>query len=261
MDVPRQQGEQRNVSPKKRKKQERKLRPVNHSLPKSFPVEENHDKDTKDARKQKRQLQTTFTGDGSHTDLGKTHKSESKVEPGTSGVGESHIQLHENHAEKFDTKGTESQGLQTTKECGQSSVCYLCEKKMETVEDYKTHLGGVHGKRMFPCERCQCTFGSFEGLRVHTHACKSTRIMIRTFRCTVCPKSYSHPGPLKEHLRVDHGVGKRTFQCFRCHKHFRYLNYVKHHEKLYCKEGRDEEEKERKRRKCYMNATDVINGI
>ena len=30
LDVPRQEGEQRNVSPKKRKKQERKLRPGNH---------------------------------------------------------------------------------------------------------------------------------------------------------------------------------------------------------------------------------------
>ena len=57
-------------------------------MPKSFPVEENHDKDTKDARKQKRQLQTTFTGDSSDTDLGKTQKSVSEVEPGTSGVGE-----------------------------------------------------------------------------------------------------------------------------------------------------------------------------
>ena len=106
----------------------RKLRPVNHRLPQSFPVEENHDKDTKDARKQKRQLLTTFTGDGSNTDLGKTHKSESEVEPGMSGVGKSRRQLHKNHVEKFDAKGTESQDLQTSKECGQSSVCYLCEK-------------------------------------------------------------------------------------------------------------------------------------
>ena len=120
LDVPRQQGEQRNVSPKKRKKQERKLRPWNHRLPKSFPVEENHDKDTKDARKQKCQLQTTFTGDSSDTGLGKTHKSESEVELGTSGV------------EKFDAKGTESENLPATKGCGQSSVCYLCEKRMET---------------------------------------------------------------------------------------------------------------------------------
>ena len=74
-------------------------------------MEENHDKDTRDARKQKRQLQTTFTGYSSDTDLGKTHKCEPEAEPGTSGVGESHRQLHENHLEKFDTKGTESQGL------------------------------------------------------------------------------------------------------------------------------------------------------
>ena len=73
-------------------------------MPKSFPVEENHDKDTKDARKQKRQLQTTFTGDSSDTDLGKTHKNVSEVEPGMSGVGESHRQLHENHVERFDAK-------------------------------------------------------------------------------------------------------------------------------------------------------------
>ena len=176
-DVSRQQGEQRNVLPKKRKKQERKLRPGNHRLPKSFSVEENHDKDTKDARKQKRQLQTTFTGDSSDTDLGKTHKSESEVELGTSGVGESRRQMHENHVEMFDAKRTESQNLQTTKEFGQSWVCYLCEKRIETVEDYKTHLGDVHGKRMFRCERCHCTFGYSEGLRVHTHACKSTRII------------------------------------------------------------------------------------
>ena len=253
LDIPRQQAEQRNVSPKKRKKQERKLRPGNHRLPKSFPVEENHDKDTKDARKQKRQLQTTFTGDSCDTDLGKTHKSVSEVEPGTSGVGESHRQMHGNHLETFDTKGTESQGLQTTKECGQTSVCYLCEKKMETVEDYKTHLGGVHGKRMFSCERCQCTVGSSEALRVHTHACKSTRTVNRTFRCTICPKSYSQRWDLKEHLRVDHGVGKRTFQCFRCHKHFHYLSCMKYHEKLYCKEGRDEEEKERKAKEMLYN--------
>ena len=125
LDAPRQQGEQRNVSPKKRKKQERKLRPWHHRLPQSFPVEENHGKDTKDASKQKRQLQTTYTGDGSDTVLGKTHKSESEVEPGMSGVGESHRQMHENHVEKFDAKGTESENLPTTKEFGQSSVCYL----------------------------------------------------------------------------------------------------------------------------------------
>ena len=109
LDVPRQQGEQRNVSPKKRKKQERKLRPRNHRLPKSFPVEENHDKDTKGARKQKRQLQT---GDGSDTNLGKTQENESEVEPGTSCVGESHRQMYEKHTERTDAKGTESQDLQ-----------------------------------------------------------------------------------------------------------------------------------------------------
>ena len=129
LDVPRQQGEQRNVSPKKRKKQERKLRPRNHRLPKSFPVEENHDKDTKGARKQKRQLQI---GDGSDTNLGKTQENESEVEPGTSCVGESHRQMYEKHTERTDAKGTESQDLQTTQECGQSSVCYLCEKRTET---------------------------------------------------------------------------------------------------------------------------------
>ena len=100
LDVARQQGEQRNVSPKKRQNQERQLRPGKHRLPQSFPVEENHDKDTKDARKQKRQLQTTFTGDSSDTDLGKTHKSESEVEPGTSGVGESHRQMPEKSCPK-----------------------------------------------------------------------------------------------------------------------------------------------------------------
>ena len=218
LDVPRQQGEQRNVSPKKRKKEERKLRPGNHRLPKSFPVEENHDKDTKDARKQKRQLQTTFTGDGSNTDLGKTHESESEVELGTSGVGESRRQLHEN-VEMFDAKRTESQNLQTTEECGQSPVCYLCEKRMETVEDYSIHLGAVHGKPMLKCERCQCTVGTSESLRVHTYACKSTRIVNRTFRCTVCPKSYTKSRSLKAHVRAEHSVGKRTFQCFRCHNH------------------------------------------
>ena len=247
LDVSRQQGEQRNVSPKKRKKEERKLRPGNHRLPKSFPVEENHDKDTKDARKQKRQLQTTFTGDSSDTDLGKTHKSVSEVEPGTPGVGESHRQLHENHAEKFDAKGTESENLQTTIECGQSSVCYLCERRMETVEDYKTHLGDVHGKRMFQCERCQRTFGYSEALRVHTYVCKSTRIMIRTFRCTVCTKSYRQPRTLKEHIRVEHGVGKRTFQCFRCNKHFTYSNSMNIHLRLFCEQGRDEDKKKQKK--------------
>ena len=102
---------------------------------------------------QKLQLQTTFTGDGSDTDLGKTQKSVSEVEPGTPGVGESRRQLHENHVEKFDAKRTESQDLQTTKECSQSWVCYLCEKRMETVKDYKTHLD-VLGKPMFRSERC-----------------------------------------------------------------------------------------------------------
>ena len=247
LDVPRQEGEQRNVSPKKRKKQERKLRPGNHRLPKSFPVEENHDKDTKDATKQKRQLQTTFTGDSSDTDLGKTHKNVSEVELGTSGVGERHRHLHENHAELFDAKGTESQDLPTTKECGQSWVCYLCVKRMETVEDYKTHLGDVHGKRMFQCERCEYTFGNSEALRVHTYTCKSTRIMIRTFRCTVCLKSYSRPWALKEYLRVQHGVGKQTFQCFRCHKHFTRSTSMNFHLRQICKQGRDEDEKKRKK--------------
>ena len=247
LDVPRQQGEQRNVSPKKRQKQERKLRPGNHRLPKSFPVEENHDKDTKDARKQKRQLQTTFTGDSSDTYLGKTHKRESEVELGTSRVGESRRQMHENRVERFDTKGTESENLPTTKEFGQSSVCYLCEKRIEIVEDYKTHLGDVHGKRMFRCERCHCTFSNSEALRVHTHACKSTRIMIRTFRCTVCPKSYSESTSLKVHVRAEHSVEKRTFQCFRCHKQFRYSNAMIRHQRLNCDRGRDEDEKKRKK--------------
>ena len=237
LDVPRQQGEQRNVSPKKRKKQERKLRPGNHRLPKSFPVEENHDKDTKDARKQKCQLQTTFTGDSSDTDLGKTHKSESEVELGTSGV------------EKFDAKGTESQNLPTTKEFGQSSVCYLCEKRMETVENYKTHLGAVHGKRMLQCETCKYSFGSSEGLRVHTYACKSTRIVNRTFSCTVCPKSYTKSSSLKEHVRAEHSVRKRTFQCFRCHKYFTYSNSMYQHLREFCEQGMDEEEMERKAKK------------
>ena len=256
LDVPRQQGEQRNVSPKKRKKQERKLRPGNHRLPKSFPVEENHDKDTKDARKQKRQLQTSFTGDSSDTDLGKTHKSESEAELGTSGIGESRRQLHENQVEMFDAKRTESQNLQTTEECGQSSVCYLCEKRMETVEDCIIHLGAVHGKRMFQCERCQCTFVTSEGLRVHTYACKSTRIMNRTFRCTVCPKSYAQPWDLKAHVRAEHSVRKRTFQCFRCNKHFTYLSYMDRHLRQFCAQGRDDDEKKRQKMLYECNRCD-----
>ena len=269
LDVPRQQGEQRNISPKKRKKEERQLRPGNHRLPQSFPVEENHDKDTKDASKQKRQLQTTFTGDSSDTDLGKTKKSESEVEPVTSGVGESHRHLYENHVEKFDAKGTVSQSLPTTKECGQSWVCYLCEKTMDTVEDYKTHLGNVHRKRMFQCERCEYTFGYSEGLRVHTYTCKSTRIMIRTFRCTICLKSYSQPRALKEHLRVQHGVGKRTFQCFRCHKHFTYSNSMNLHLRQFCEQGRGEDEKKRMKMiyecnvcsKVYASSTSLIRHV
>ena len=269
LDVARQQGEQRNVSPKKRQNQERQLRPGKHRLPQSFPVEENHDKDTKDARKQKRQLQTTFTGDSSDTDLGKTHKSESEVEPGTSGVGESHRQMHENHVEMFDAKGTESQNLPTTKECGQSSVCYLCEKRMETVEDYSIHLGDVHGKRMFRCERCKCTFGYSEGLRVHTYVCKSTRIMIRTFRCTVCPKSYSQPWVLKAHVRAEHSVGQRSFQCFRCHKRFAYSEGMNLHLRQFCEQGRDEDGKKRKRMlyeckvcsKLYTSNTSLIQHV
>ena len=249
LDVPRQQGEQRNVSPKKRKKEERKLRPRNHRLPKSFPVEENHDKDTKDARKQKCQLQTTFTGDSSDTDLGKTHKSESEVELGTSGV------------ERFDAKRTESQNLQTTKGCGQSSVCYLCEKRMETVENYKTHLGAVHGKRMLQCETCKYSFGSSEGLRVHTYACKSTRIVNRTFSCTVCPKSYIKSSSLKEHVRAEYSVRKRTFQCFRCHKYFTYSNSMSQHLRSFVNKAGTKKKWREKQRKCYMNATDVINGI
>ena len=216
-------------------------------MPKSFPVEENHDKDTKDARKQKRQLQTTFTGDSSDTDLGKTQKNVSEVEPGMSGVGESHRQLHENHVEMFDAKGTESQNLQTTKECSQSSVCYLCEKRMETVEDYSIHLGAVHGKSTLQCERCQCTVGTSESLRVHTYACKSTRIVNRTFRCTVCPKSYTESRSLKDHIRAEHSVGKRTFQCFRCSKHFTYLNNMNCHLRQFCELGRDEDKKKRKK--------------
>ena len=126
-----------------------------------------------------------------------------------------------------------------------SRPCAICVKREQKLEDYKTHLGDVHGKRMFQCERCKYTFGYSEGLRVHTHACKSTRIMIRTFRCTVCPKSYTQPWDLKAHVRAEHSVGKRTFQCLRCHKYFTYYNNLNRHLREFCEQGRDGDEKKR----------------
>ena len=128
-----------------------------------------------------------------------------------------------------------------------SRPCAICVKREQKLEDYKTYLGDVHGKRMFQCERCKYTFGYSEGLRVHTYACKSTRIVNRTFRCTVCPKSYTESRSLKDHIRAEHSVGKRTFQCFRCHKHFRYSNAMIRHQRLNCDRGRDDDEKKRKK--------------
>ena len=119
LDVPRQEGEQRNVSPKKASETSGQTESPESLLATIISSSQHH-------------LQTPFTGYSSDTDLGKTQRSESTVEPGTSGVGESHRQMYGNHVEKFDAKVTESQDLQTTKECGQSSVCCLCEKRMET---------------------------------------------------------------------------------------------------------------------------------
>ena len=138
-----------------------------------------------------------------------------------------------------------SQDLQTTKECGQSPVCYLCEKRMETVEDYNTHLGDAHRKHMFQCERCKYTFCNSEAPRVHTYACKSTRIVTRTSRCTVYPKSYSYSCGLKAHVRAEHSMGKRTFQWFRCNKHFTYSYSMNLHLRQFCEQGREEDEKKR----------------
>ena len=66
---------------------------------------------------------------------------------------------------------------------------------------------------------------------------------------------------LKAHVRAEHSVGKRTFQCFRCHKHFTYYNNLNRHLREFCEQGRDEDEKKRiyfilyecnRCDKCYM---------
>ncbi|XP_070188463.1 zinc finger protein 652-like [Littorina saxatilis] len=127
--------------------------------------------------------------------------------------------------------------------CMQCTVCYICQKEMESVDMYRTHLGKVHNKRPFQCLFCKCSFNLRQILQGHVEiACTSDNAIPRTFRCTICPKMYATKYGLKVHLRVEHGIGpQRTFQCFRCNNKYKSSVGLHLHESR-CEYGRDEEE-------------------
>lgn len=97
---------------------------------------------------------------------------------------------------------------------GQSYVCHLCGKKVNSKRSLRDHTYIHQGIKPLECTECGKSFGLRTTLKLHMR----THTGQRPYECTFCPKRFTQRTPLKVHMRYH--TGERPYGCHLCDDRF-----------------------------------------
>ncbi|XP_065806646.1 zinc finger and SCAN domain-containing protein 2-like [Labrus bergylta] len=109
------------------------------------------------------------------------------------------------------------------------SVCGVCGRHFETVDELKDHLRGY--QETHDCSHCGKSFLTVTGLEHHT----TRHTGNRPFKCDVCSKTFAHRYALSRHRWV-HAADK-PHQCDLCPKAFGLKAALRAHRKTHGRDG------------------------
>ncbi|KAH3785077.1 zinc finger protein 91-like [Dreissena polymorpha] len=114
------------------------------------------------------------------------------------------------------------------------SKCQLCDKILKSRPALMKHLLEIHNQRKsLQCERCDKSFVSVSGYNKHKKKHipgSSEEIMLYSFKCKICNKSYTTNDRLKTHMLV-HAESK-PFQCSTCGNTFTQHTHLLRHSRV-----------------------------
>ena len=94
--------------------------------------------------------------------------------------------------------------------------CYMCDQTESTVRKLSEHRRKVHGEflnqALFKCTRCPKTFSHAQNFKIHT---KFHRQGKEQFKCNLCIKTFTFLRNLKRHKNRSH-LEKQSFPCQVC---------------------------------------------
>lgn len=91
--------------------------------------------------------------------------------------------------------------------------CQICEKRLNRDSTGDEIRSGNNST--FPCQSCGQTFYSSIDYDNHN---RIVHAKLKPYKCTLCPKRFTQPGGLSQHMRVHAGI--RPFSCTYCIKTF-----------------------------------------
>ncbi|XP_077295538.1 uncharacterized protein LOC143917818 [Arctopsyche grandis] len=104
-------------------------------------------------------------------------------------------------------------------------TCEICNKTCEA-RNFHLHMRNHRDIKINKCPQCSERFKTFRQKVKHlidVHNDEPNK-----YKCTLCPKRYLLPGPLKSHVRNAH-LNERKHECTECLHKFFYLNDLKKH--------------------------------
>lgn len=117
-----------------------------------------------------------------------------------------------------------------------SYVCDFCGRKFKVRSAYKHHRRYHTVEFRWPCEYCEEKFKSRLTYKTHIirqHVEKiqelESKSTIKFYQCNLCPKIFSAPEHLNQHVNVH--MGSKPFKCRFCNKGFSSKGNMLQHEK------------------------------
>ncbi|XP_055626624.1 zinc finger protein OZF-like isoform X2 [Toxorhynchites rutilus septentrionalis] len=105
--------------------------------------------------------------------------------------------------------------------------CEKCEKTFSTKFGLKVHVRTHTGELPYPCSHCSKAFRRFSSLQLHIRIHTDER----PYSCSHCPKTFRHFASFQLHTRVH--TGERPYSCSHCPKTFSQFSSLQVHTRIH----------------------------